>query len=1473
MGLEDDKAVDAYSTDGRFLPEEYLVTFTPEVHLWLNSRSGKKIHRKTFFKKIVHLLEDLKRIGRPVRAHAKVIRKVEVPVFYIRLENDQGLRILFDYSTDDGQIDVRILAVSNKKEFQDKLRRSAEHIVHASTFDRLEWDDEEVKTLDLENCTDKELEKLKDEARFIFSKLPENEQQEGWSEETYSARTRRATIYDFRIPNIVDHSILQEESDFELPGILKLQHHQKKLLETIRPQFLLEGVAGTGKTTILFYRFVEDLKESIQEQTDSEDDILFVTHNERLKKEIVTSLKLFFPPNEFNHVKSCVKTVRELLSELADNSNQFKRENELTRTRFHSMFNRNEVDLDLFWEEYRGILRGYNLNSDSKIISKKEYEDIGRKRGRISPEKRSEFYEIAKEATGKGRRYRESSFTIENTWDELDLCKNVKSNLHANPNLCSIKCLYIDEVQDLTRAELEVLLELLDPKGPQRFAVAGDLSQSIQPSSFTWQALSDLIYEILGLKIGKHDTLTENFRATPFLVEAANKILTLQSELDVEGTPKLQRPISEENTGEPGLIFFNDENTITQELNRLNLPNAGCPMLVRDEDTKEYLKSRITNHANIITISQFKGLERNSILLWHPSSGSDAILDKREDPKRGEFAKKKEYSNSTALLELRHVFVAFTRARSLMGILEPLNKEAHFMRKISAGSNCLMDSAIQKLDLFSEDLTDEALQEYAIEFLNAGLFDQAAEAFRNLGDEHNYHFCKGQLELEQQNYDSAIHHLYTAAVVETGEHDIQSGDFISEYAKIALNKSTGEERSSTLAKILFAANDLSDETRYRLEAERNEERGDWFKAAQNYIKAEDYDRAKFCIKHIPEKERQTTLYLECGFKNEARSAFKSYIDSKIPKKQAVNLALAKRATLNQMFKGPLKSLKSEFKNPDIQWAKRLASGNRNLMAMVSKEVNNAILSRVNTNRTQELEVLRLLVSTRNVEEIKRRNEEGFWNHAEILSKVEYHILNRNFINALRETFDLESEKEIKDKIKSILLATGCTKRDETEYLLSIMKNGGIEAPERFLRFGNYLKSIYIFGIIAQTISQDSKEYPNIIRKLSKIQSKDKSVMNFAIHWSCVLVNYLIRHDKESLKIEDYFLAKTRRLLGLDNGIRDPDDIVDFVLPLLYQKVLIQNADIQDTLQEFWKSKSGEERSHINLFLYMADESAIENLPNFMSISDRDIQRMRFELDNMPRELLRNFRKYFKQQRKEIRNTLRDLQNHPLDVEKNWIRKLQYREVKLLFRSNREIRFILGRVSGLNPSKPKASFPATGSIDPMEQDVENMNAQEIESNQEIQIDEEPSKSDNLDEEEQVTFDASAFELIVDNEHQSLYPDGFWDDFNFDNSKEHVDMIVELIKSKFTEDLDMQRSIIRDYLDDNLPPRENGIEVHLKFEVILAVQRLAIEQEKQYGFLLTIPNSSIELIRLFKDNKENRRLINRENCFHYQQMYMS
>ena len=519
------------SPDGRILGDNHSVTFTPEILLWLNSKKGRRDYRVTFFNKISNLIEDIQSFGMPKRANAKVIRSVQVPVFYIRLS--KSVRILFDYSTHSNQIEIMVLCVSDKKEFQDKLKRSAEHIVHASSFDRLEWDDANTEDLDLKNCNLSDIKSLQKKANVRFGALPEKEQQEGWTREDYIARAKRATIYDFVVPNVMDYGVLKEDEDFELPAILKLQEHQKKLMNYENNQFLLEGVAGTGKTTILIYRFVNDIKNSKNENTNPEKEILFVTHNDRLKKDIVQSLKLFFPKEEHESVSKCIKTVKELFMSYVKDIESFPEKRELTRRRFRTLFDRNDVDLDLFWEEYRGVLRGYNLVGSDHLITSATYSEIGRRRGRIPKAQREDFYKKATEAIQRGS----STSSLQNSWDGLDLCKSVFQTITENEKLRTVQCLYIDEVQDLTRAEMEVLLTLLKPDGLRRFAVAGDLSQSIQPSSFTWQALSDLVYDVLKLRISKHETLVENFRSTPYLVDAANYILSLQGELDNEGTP------------------------------------------------------------------------------------------------------------------------------------------------------------------------------------------------------------------------------------------------------------------------------------------------------------------------------------------------------------------------------------------------------------------------------------------------------------------------------------------------------------------------------------------------------------------------------------------------------------------------------------------------------------------------------------------------------------------------------------------------------------------------------------------------------------------------------------------------------------------------------------------------------------------------------------------------------------------------
>ena len=85
--------------------------------------------------------------------------------------------------------------------------------------------------------------------------------------------------------------------------------------------------------------------------------------------------------------------------------------------------------------------------------------------------------------------------------------------------------------------------------------MAGDLSQSVQPSAFTWQALREQIFNILKIKVTEEERLDQNFRSTPFLVQSANSVLEMIGEYEKETPRALQRPFAGENFGERLLRF------------------------------------------------------------------------------------------------------------------------------------------------------------------------------------------------------------------------------------------------------------------------------------------------------------------------------------------------------------------------------------------------------------------------------------------------------------------------------------------------------------------------------------------------------------------------------------------------------------------------------------------------------------------------------------------------------------------------------------------------------------------------------------------------------------------------------------------------------------------------------------------------------------------------------------------------------
>lgn len=1449
-------ADDFDSPDGRVLGEDNSVTFTPEILLWLNSKKGRKDYRITFFNKISNLIEDIQSFGMPKRANAKVIRSVEVPVFYIRLS--KSVRILFDYSTHGNKIEIMVLCVSDKKEFQDKLKRSAEHIVHASSFDRLDWDDENTEELDLSKCNRSDIIALQKKASIRFGKLPEKEQQEGWTKEDYVARAKRATIYDFVIPNVMDYGVLKENDDFELPAILKLQEHQKELMNYENNQFLLEGVAGTGKTTILIYRFVNDIKNSRNENTKPEKEILFVTHNERLKKDIVQSLKLFFPKEEHERVSKCIKTVKELFMSYVKNVESFAEKKELNRRRFRTLFDRNDVDLDLFWEEYRGVLRGYNLVGSEYIITPTMYSEIGRRRGRIAKTQREDFYKMATEAIQRSS----GSSSLQNTWDSLDLCRSIFTNIMEHEELRTVQCLYIDEVQDLTRAEMEVLLTLLKPNGLRRFAVAGDLSQSIQPSSFTWQALSDLVYDVLQLRISKHQTLVENFRSTPHLVEAANYILSLQGVLDNEGTPSLQRPFAGENTGEPGLVFFDDELDLIDFLNHNHLPNAGAPMLVRDETTKQYLSTLIRNKSFLITIAQFKGLERRNMLLWAPDSGSEGILNLRADPVRGPKAREREFSNSTALLELRHVFVAFTRARYLMGILSPQNDKSYFMKELIENTSSVSEAGSEKLELFSEELSEEALLEYANEYMNAELYEMAAEAYRNLRDEHNYHFCQGQYAIEEQRFDDAVHHLYKAAVEKTGENSEFAGELITENTDRALDST--EKRPTTLAKILAGAKNLPAKTRYRLEAEREEERDNWLKAAKNYIQSGNVDRAKFCVQRVKQKDKQTVLFIDCNAMKEASKSFKSFVGEKLDRTKAVKLALAKPEVVKSILSGRLKPLRAEFQTPDIQWAKELAKNDRNLTDLISKEVQSKTLARVNTSRAQELEVLSLLKNTKNHAVLRKRVESESWKFIPNEAYIELKIIDNDLVDALSHAMDLKSPKD-RDSYLRKICKSGKNKNEMLNlyYLLKNHKQSigvNLEAPS------DYTLTCMKVSLVAEAAWKDSTEIPDLIVKLQHIVDRSGKLATFAARWSSALLNYLIRQEDVKVSDELYYPLILRQALHT-HEIK-LNDMVTPMLLIMFKPKLLESDMIQSLASGLAKKMKPEYRTAMWIYMIFGEKYLPSKRPKFTARWQDEIEDLRVLINqNGTVEL----EKESIQAMKEIRKRAKSSKLMLIEYDDMKFKHIKPKNLRMVF-MQAEIQFLLGVNASEGKTIPVANKTQESNVSQAQgsgydEGVEKQkpefhsqnetNSPGGEQKEQTLLGPKTEESkEKIDETIDEDFDASVFDIDYEGDTVSLYPKNFWNDLREQESNTHIETIQAFIKNGEVSDPIQYRTHILSYLDETLPPNENGLEVHLKFAIVLAVDTIARKLSEKSGILNVIPDSSLELIRLFKDSNKNQ-----------------
>ena len=240
-----------------------------------------------------------------------------------------------------------------------------------------------------------------------------------------------------------------------------------------------------------------------------------------------------------------------------------------------------------------------------KYLSRSDYLDLGVRRSIFTDEDRPAAYDLFE----KYRRYVDEK-------DFFDL------NLEAQRRLPLCEPQYdfvvVDEVQDLTNTQLNMVLQLL--RAGDRFILCGDSNQIVHPNFFSWSALKSMFYEQHKDSSGRGRTiervLASNYRNYKHVTALANRLLMIKharfGSIDRESN-YLVKSVSLK-TGTVELLPSRDK--ILRDIDTRTSRSMHTAVLVpRQEDKAEAAKHFKT--PLIFSIQEAKGLEYPNIVLYH----------------------------------------------------------------------------------------------------------------------------------------------------------------------------------------------------------------------------------------------------------------------------------------------------------------------------------------------------------------------------------------------------------------------------------------------------------------------------------------------------------------------------------------------------------------------------------------------------------------------------------------------------------------------------------------------------------------------------------------------------------------------------------------------------------------------------------------------------------------------------------------
>ncbi|MCC7485343.1 MAG: hypothetical protein IT529_10190 [Burkholderiales bacterium] len=356
------------------------------------------------------------------------------------------------------------------------------------------------------------------------------------------------------------------------------------------PPVIVVGSAGSGKTALT----LEKLKHS-------EGDVLYVTHSAYLAQ---CARELYYGHGyEHPGQEAVFLSYREFVESLHVPPGR-----EAIWRDFVGWFARRQqafkgLDAHQAFEEIRGVITA----EASGPLTRADYLALGVRQSIFGEAERVRVYDLFES-------YR--SWLAEAGLYDINLVAHAWRPLVAP----RYDFLVVDEVQDLTNAQLALVLATL--RKPGQFVLCGDSNQIVHPNFFSWSKVKRLFWneEILAER-NQLFVLRANFRNGREASRVANALLKIKHQRFGSIDRESNFLVEAVGADDGAVTVLPDNDIVTRDLNRKTRQSTNFAVLVMRDEDKAAARAHFQTPL-IFSIHEAKGLEYENIVLYRFVSGN-----------------------------------------------------------------------------------------------------------------------------------------------------------------------------------------------------------------------------------------------------------------------------------------------------------------------------------------------------------------------------------------------------------------------------------------------------------------------------------------------------------------------------------------------------------------------------------------------------------------------------------------------------------------------------------------------------------------------------------------------------------------------------------------------------------------------------------------------------------------------------------